>query len=378
MLNIREELELIYKNRLELPYPYVKREDLVRDGMVVFGAGQYGSGLVAVLLANGVRPDWIIDKNPELTGHNVGGIPIHPLSSFSKIKNQFIVLGSSYILNMIEDCKKYNQKRWILPGALTDIFNSNCQFGKDLSLNNYIDKIEYAYSILADQRSREIFIEVIKYWLTFQLDLLKYYDPAMYFAKDLAERIDYGHFIDAGAFTGDTLVSWIKFFQPQNRISPYSYTAFEPSTANFEELNDYVKTLPEAVQKNIFLEKCALGEKDEKLLLVSAGGGSNFRHTNAYSSSGENVPVKRLDDMPAARTASIIKADVEGFEIPLLEGARGTIEQNRPSLLISAYHNFEDVWEIPNWVHILGLNYQVYLRHHQPTFGDTVCYAIPK
>lgn len=51
-----------------------------------------------------------------------------------------------------------------------------------------------------------------------------------------------------------------------------------------------------------------------------------------------NVELKRLDDLYLSNI-SVIKIDVEGFELEALEGARQTILSNRPTILIEIWEN---------------------------------------
>jgi hypothetical protein len=78
---------------------------------------------------------------------------------------------------------------------------------------------------------------------------------AYIFPYDFVDHIDSSHFVDAGAFTGDTLVAWIERYKPQEKGTPYSYFAYEPGSEKFDKLQAYVKTLPTAVQKNIEIKK---------------------------------------------------------------------------------------------------------------------------
>lgn len=60
-----------------------------------------------------------------------------------------------------------------------------------------------------------------------------------------------------------------------------------------------------------------------------------------------DVPVRRLDDY-ALDNVNIIKMDVEGRELPALEGARATIRRWRPSLLveIEQRHHEENISDV--------------------------------
>lgn len=45
-----------------------------------------------------------------------------------------------------------------------------------------------------------------------------------------------------------------------------------------------------------------------------------------------------------------IKADVEGLALKVLEGARKTIEEDRPVLQISIYHNYEEFFLVREYI----------------------------
>ncbi|BAK75715.1 FkbM family methyltransferase [Pseudogulbenkiania sp. NH8B] len=63
----------------------------------------------------------------------------------------------------------------------------------------------------------------------------------------------------------------------------------------------------------------------------------NFGAVSAQSQPLENgvqVPCVRLDDMTCERTVQLLKVDVEGFELQVLEGARDVLTNHRPILYV--------------------------------------------
>ena len=52
------------------------------------------------------------------------------------------------------------------------------------------------------------------------------------------------------------------------------------------------------------------------------------------------IPVKTLDSYDLTNV-DVIKIDVEGFEVPVIEGARETILYNKPWIQIEANHTGE-------------------------------------
>ena len=63
--------------------------------------------------------------------------------------------------------------------------------------------------------------------------------------------------------------------------------------------------------------------------------------------------------------------DIEGFEIPALNGAKRIIKEYKPKLAISAYHKISDLWEIPYLVISSFPEYKdFYFRQHKKNAID--------
>ena len=71
-----------------------------------------------------------------------------------------------------------------------------------------------------------------------------------------------------------------------------------------------------------------------------------------------------------------IKMDIEGSELAALAGAMKTLHAFRPKLAISVYHQPDDLYAIPKFIHELGLGYKLYLEHHSPIIYETILYAM--
>ena len=54
----------------------VSREELVRHGFILFGAGAHGRIILPLLLDAGLSPAWIVDGNQTLVGTCLEGIPV--------------------------------------------------------------------------------------------------------------------------------------------------------------------------------------------------------------------------------------------------------------------------------------------------------------
>ncbi|MDD3182123.1 MAG: FkbM family methyltransferase [Alphaproteobacteria bacterium] len=71
-----------------------------------------------------------------------------------------------------------------------------------------------------------------------------------------------------------------------------------------------------------------------------------------------------------------IKLDIEGSELSALKGAEATLRRFKPKLAISLYHKCEDFYEIPLYLNNLGLGYKFYLDHYTIYVAETILYAV--
>jgi FkbM family methyltransferase len=144
-----------------------------------------------------------------------------------------------------------------------------------------------------------------------------------------------------------------------------------------------------AVLQNL-LRKYAGTEHANKLSLHEVGVGEHadevpFQHLGNHGSSvlpaakaqdcprSDYVRIQRIDDIVDDKP-TIIKMDVEGFELPALKGASGVIRDARPKLMISGYHRSTDLLEIPAFVDSVAPDYKIGLRHHTEDRWDTCLY----
>jgi FkbM family methyltransferase len=132
--------------------------------------------------------------------------------------------------------------------------------------------------------------------------------------------------IDMGGHIGTHTIVLSRCVGPKGKVH-----VFEPQTKLFTELLVNI-TLNRC--ENVFPHRIALGSKE---------GVAYINHPNPInegmakiSSSGEKVALKTLDSFNISNV-SLIKIDIEGYEIEALKGALTTIQKNRPVLIIEVF-----------------------------------------
>lgn len=135
-----------------------------------------------------------------------------------------------------------------------------------------------------------------------------------------------GCFIDIGANIG----RWT-FSLARRRIKVY---AFEPSPKIYDILKNNAKEYG-----NVHLYNLALGEGNydaEFLLHYICGHDSLVKKDSDFTGERMKVKVRTLDSFNI-QNVGLIKIDTEGYEVPILLGAKNTILKNKPRLVIEVH-----------------------------------------
>ena len=157
---------------------------------------------------------------------------------------------------------------------------------------------------------------------------------------ELDNQKDSGWFFDVGANVG--LYTWeVRKVCPTRKI-----LAFEPDPENIKLLE---KTLRGANLQNVEICKYALSNQLAEVSffqdnLTSATGcvaGKDKPWIEQYLNGSANeirVKTETLDSiLRKDRTPSLIKIDVEGHEVEVLQGARNTIREAKPMMIIESF-----------------------------------------
>ncbi len=332
------------------------------NGLVLYGAGFVGKWALNYMQSLGANIPHFYDSDLNKAGCLIDGVPIkNPADgtaeisamlvtarhAFAQIKAQF---DSSNIPIMSFDgyfiVKNYERLRRVRDQFLQD----------DVSVMTF-NAILWSLLNGSEQGCKDVLVK------------------DMYFGlKDFSGNFN-ETFVDAGAFVGDSVERFI-----WENLGTFNHLyAFEPGEKQFKALQVRMKRL---------CAEWAIAE--DKVSLIEAGlgkenGTANFaylddsplRHAlhNDEEAGDSGAKIYALDDYLNGKPVSLIKADVEGMEMDLLRGARATIVKHRPKLALCVYHYPADLYEIPEFIDSLGLNYRFDLRQHAPVIGDYVLYC---
>lgn len=278
---------------------------------------------------------------------------------------------------------------------------SNKEF---MSVVNYINleknkkPILHALQLLYDEVSREVFEKILQTRclldpLNSDYSLIQEIKSSgvEYFEDEIYSLGDNETFVDCGGYTGDTISNFLE----KTNSSFNKIFVFEPDKVNYNSLaqqinfkyflkvqNNTLKKIHFTDNSKIVAYNYGVSDKNEQVSFYEGlGVASHYVNTydmdttNAVYTVNENVI---LDSYLLNESVTLLKLDVEGYELKALEGAKNSIEKHRPKIIACVYHQDEHLWEIINYIHKLVPNYRYYLRHYNNNLWDTILYAVPE
>lgn len=228
-------------------------------------------------------------------------------------------------------------------------------------LKEHLSDFIWLYEELGDYRSKMVLFGILKNWLSFDQSILskiKECNFADYYDLDLITCDENEVFVDLGAYTGDSTLSFIDTYGCYKKIYCYEITP--------ESIEKIKKTLIN--YPNIEIRHKGVGAKDEMLYLNRIGTTGAANQINGV---GE-IPLSIVSiDNDIKEKITFIKMDIEGAEQDALLGCRRHITEEHPKLAICTYHNNEDIWKVPRIIKEMNPEYKLYMRYNGKSCGPT-------
>lgn len=243
-------------------------------------------------------------------------------------------------------------------------------YEKAKSFYEHIDDYIWLYNNLKDYTSKKILFAILNNWYQYDFSTLKEcmnYNYKHYFDLDVIPNCDNQVFVDVGAYIGDTTLDYIKIYNNYKKIYCYEITNYTMAILK-NNLGEY---------KNIVYKNKAVSCENSILYLKNSLVNSS---ANQVDNNGEiEIETVSLDN-DILEKIDMIKMDIEGSEYNALIGAKNHIINDNPILLISVYHNNEDLWKLPKLIYEYNNNYNFYLRYYGNNIFPTeiVLFATPK
>jgi FkbM family methyltransferase len=194
--------------------------------------------------------------------------------------------------------------------------------------------------------------------------------PNQYFPRDLIAPAEDEVFVDGGAYTGDTLMDFLRFLE--GRFSAYHGIEADPTNAS--RLRKTVTRLPDDVRSKCAVHEVALHSRAEALSFAAVGS-TTSQSAVAGQHQVRGVP---LDDLLRNHRMSFLKLDVEGAEPEALAGAEALLHREQPIAAVCVYHCPDHLWSIPLALHAPLPRHRFALRCHGQDGWESVCYVIPE
>lgn len=347
-----------------------------RHRIVIFGAGRLGCKILQGLSDSDLDPIAFADNNPRLWGTVADGLPVfspqEAADKFSVDATFVVAIWHPSRSPLMSELLAQLRSMRCRAAAFTLLFWRHPSpflpyFFWDLPSNllQQSPDIDAAFELLDDDVSRRSFVAQLKLRLQADFDCLGTPAPGEQYFPGLFTMTAEECFVDCGAFTGDTIQSFVS--QTDNAFR--KVIAFEADPSVLPSLETFMS----GVGSRALLHKAAVSARNGTVHFLGDGIGGGC----VTGAAGVEVPCLRLDDVLAREHVSFIKMDIEGAELQALEGAHRTIRRNRPVLAVCGYHTPDHFWRVPALLKNLAPESSVFLRSHCADGLDAVYYSVP-
>lgn len=218
----------------------------------------------------------------------------------------------------------------------------------------HLDEIYRTYDGMADAESRVGYLSYLLGRLSrrtqdfYLAPETQYYYPG--FGPEKGDIV-----IDGGAYDGGTALAF-------EQAGAEHVFAFEMDADNFVRCRERLAG-HKAVVENMGLSDAV---RADRYMAMDTGSHQDV--------SGEAIARFMTIDMyvrlKKLKRVDFIKFDIEGAELAALHGAAQTIRRWKPRLALSAYHRYEDIWTLAQYLRELRPDYELAFRHYEVDTTD--------
>lgn len=361
--------------------------------IILFGCGGKGRGAVPILKAHGIKITAVCDNNQALWGQ--------------KFLDKYIIQGFDDGVAALEDCcviitasiiyateiQREIQKSY----PQIPVYHLSTPFKVESGLlpepEAHRTELAEVYSLLQDDESRNIFIDTLNWKLTGNmLPLNQYalgYGAYSFFDDEFIHTDEQSVYVDVGAYTGDTIVSFLMF----SRGKFQRIIGVEADRGNYSALSQMVQ-----FSRVEHIETYNLGlwsrEEEREFYTNSANEAIHYDSANLFQSVdavADNqsleqmrdklteyvLQLKTLDGLLKNEVPTIMKINALAADREIILGGKRIIAQYKPALMLEFGVTKRDVFEMIPLIRQINSGYRFYMRRKR-VFGDikTVLYCV--
>ncbi|EDC9939393.1 FkbM family methyltransferase [Salmonella enterica subsp. enterica serovar Typhimurium] len=341
--------------------------------LVLFGAGFLGQMTWEFLQRQNVTIDLVALNEKYLTvDFSFNEIPVVTIEKLLAGSERYNYIIALQVINddVLQPLNSSAEDMLVFDPSFIGI-NTEEYYSTDFC-HQHSEALSALYDELADEKSRQTMVAFINQRICAKRRYYHaVYDSQHYFSHDVVQLKDNEVFVDAGAYTGDSVAAFMSEVDRQNVSLPQHIVACEPDSNSFAMLIQNTRHMD-------FCESINKGVWDKKSQLRFQSGKAQSSRICEENESTTIISLDCIDDILHGGVATFIKMDVEGAELKALIGASQTIKKYNPLLAISVYHKPNDLIAIPEYIKSLSHAYKFYLRAHHPELAfDLVLYAVP-
>lgn len=346
--------------------------DAIPTGLqiAIYGAGDAGKSLLETVKASS-DVLFFIDSEKSGTAH---GLPLLSLTDFLARTQEvdLVLIASHWWFEIEKNLLSADFKRY----AVIDRENLTGSVFTADEATQAASLFERNAALLPTEQERELYLGLARCRCEATdsrsmqqcVDRIKHlFQPTSRQYLDFVDFSRMNRIVEGGVFDGLNTLEFLARTNAQAKV--HGYDPLYDKAAGREGI---------AGNPRAIIHQAALWNEITELHWTPCGGGG---YVSQHASPGSTpFPATTVDEQAKrlSKPVDFIKLDVEGAEIPVLNGARQTLRDHRPQLAISIYHSKTDFIDIPAMLDELLHDYEFRIGHYADTFHETIWYGIPR
>lgn len=375
---ITENLLRFVREEKNISMEFVERAKARGKGVYLYGGGGHKFFVVRFLQKYGVKINAILDSAQQ---GDYQGIPIILYRDFLRLnpdpESWFVISAPSAEKEIRKTLEEHFPRENIFSFETSPYWEewlSDVETYRSY-LIEYWDKISSVYDELADEKSKETLVNMIKGRISGRTEYYRsIYVPDMYYPKDILHFSDGEVLAEIGSYDGATLLEFVE------RCPDYKAVyCFEPDQNNLKVLNATVEGIQHNGKIKVFPK--GVWDRSTRLSFRTDANTANSCIVEEGDSTGNCVIETVTLDEAITEPITYLRMYLEGpsgARLKILRGGKRQITENRPKICVTVSYDWvEELVSIWDYLRELVPDYRFYLRHHVKNSGmGSFLYAI--